>query len=242
MTKYQPLTERSTTNSATPEHPSTSAKACYTGRHGMTTRAVKKKSDAAKSILNAAEELFAAKGFAAVSVRDIAERAQVNKALVFYYYENKATLLRRVLEQYYAAHAAALMPADTSLSLREQIHDLLTSYLDFIEANSHYTHIVQHEVLANGENTAMIREGMKILFSRVEELLGDLGGEGPLHARQFFLSFSGLVVAYFTYGKVLDSIWNGDPLSEPSRLERREHLHWVIDQLLNGLEAQREQP
>ncbi len=205
----------------------------------MTSRAVKKKGDASKSILVAAEELFAARGFAAVSVRDIAERADVNKALVFYYYDNKANLLRKVLDQYYAAHAAALEPPNTSSSLRQQLHELFDSYLDFIEENSHYTQIVQHELLANGENTDAIRDGLNILFKRVEQLLGELGGTGPLHARHFFLSFSGLVVAYFTYSRVLGDIWEGDPLSPPNRQERREHLHWVIEQLLNGLATER---
>lgn len=202
----------------------------------MATQASKKKGEASRNILMAAEELFASKGFAAVSVRDIAQLAEVNKALVFYYYENKANLLRKVLEQYYSAHAAALSPEDPGTTLREKVHALLTSYLDFIEDNSRYTQIVQHELLANGENLGMIREGMNILFARVRDLLSDLKGEGPLHARHFFLSFSGLVVAYFTYAPVLGDIWDGDPLSASNRRERREHLHWVIDQMLNGME------
>ncbi len=203
----------------------------------MSGNAPKKKGEASRRILRAAEELFAAKGFAAVSVRDIAQLAEVNKALVFYYYENKATLLRKVLEQYYTSHAEALSPADPTTSLREQVHALLTSYLDFIEDNSRYIHIVQHELLANGENVGMIREGMNLLFSRVQEVLADMAGDGPLHVRHFFLSFSGLVVAYFTYAPALDEIWDGDPLSASNRRERREHLHWVIDQLLSGMEA-----
>ncbi|MCP4448170.1 MAG: TetR/AcrR family transcriptional regulator [Myxococcales bacterium] len=203
----------------------------------MTSHASKKKGEASSNILRAAEEPFASKGFAAVSVRDIAQLAKVNKALVFYYYDNKATLLRKVLEQYYAAHVEALSPTDAELSLREQVHALLTSYLDFIEDNSRYIHIVQHELLPNGENLKVIRDGMTLLFARVKHVLGELSGEGALHARQFFLSFSGLVVAYFTYAPVLDQIWDSDPLSASNRRERREHLHWVIDQMFNGLEA-----
>jgi len=203
----------------------------------VSSTASKKKGEASRSILRAAEELFASKGYAAVSVRDIAQLAEVNKALVFYYFDNKATLLRRVLEQYYQAHAAALSPTDPGGNKREQVHALLTSYLDFIEDNRRYIHIVQHELLANGENLSMVREGMNLLYSRVQGLLGDLGTEGALHVRQFFLSFSGLVVVYFTYAPVLDQIWEGDPLSASNRRERREHLHWVIDQWLTGLES-----
>ncbi len=195
------------------------------------------KNEAARKILGAAEELFAKHGFAAVSVRDIATKAGVNKALVFYYYDNKATLLDKVLEQYYEAHTAALDLKDVEGSVRERLHALLNSYLDFIEGNFHYLQIVQHELVANADNLPMIRTGMKMLFDRVEALLGDLTGEGPLHVRHFYMSFSGLVVTYFNYAPVLDVIWESDPLSESNRLERREHLRWMADTILDGLKV-----
>lgn len=201
----------------------------------MAASADKAQNEAAQKILRAAEELFAKRGFAAVSVRDIATQAGVNKALVFYYYENKAKLLDRVLEQYYEAHAAALELKDVEGSVRERLHALLNSYLDFIEGNYHYLQIVQHELVANADNLPMIRSGMRMLYERVEELLRDLTSTGPLHARHFYLSFSGLVVNYFNYAPVLDVIWESDPLSAANLSERREHLRWVMDRILDGL-------
>ena len=197
----------------------------------------KAQNEAAQKILLAAEELFAKHGFAAVSVRDIATRAGVNKALVFYYYDTKAKLLDRVLEQYYEAHAAALKLADEEGSVRERLHALLNSYLDFIENNYHYLQIVQHELVANADNLPMIRAGMRMLYERVEELLGDVTADGPLHVRHFYLSFSGLVVSYFNYAPVLDVIWQSDPLSAANRSERREHLRWMMDRILDGLDV-----
>lgn len=38
-------------------------------------------------ILNAAEDLFANKGFEGTSVRDIAQKAEVNVAMISYYFE-----------------------------------------------------------------------------------------------------------------------------------------------------------
>jgi TetR/AcrR family transcriptional regulator len=197
----------------------------------------KAQNEAAQKILGAAEELFAKHGFAAVSVRDIATKAGVNKALVFYYYENKATLLDRVLEQYYEAHVAALDPGDAHGSVRERLHALLNSYLDFIEENYHYLQIVQHELVANADNLPMIRSGMRMLYERVEDLLGDVTGKGPLHVKHFYVSFSGLVVSYFNYAPVLDVIWESAPLSKENRLERREHLRWMMDTILDGLQV-----
>jgi len=49
-------------------------------------------------ILDIAEELFSANGYAATSVRQIAEQAGVNPALVHYYFGNKKSLLQSVME------------------------------------------------------------------------------------------------------------------------------------------------
>ena len=44
-------------------------------------------------ILEVAEEVFSEKGFDGARVDDIAEKAQVNKALIYYYFESKESLL-----------------------------------------------------------------------------------------------------------------------------------------------------
>ncbi len=60
------------------------------------------------AILDAAEALFAERGFAATPVRDIAERAGANPAMVHYYFGSKRALLERVLERTLEPLAAAL--------------------------------------------------------------------------------------------------------------------------------------
>jgi len=190
-------------------------------------------------ILEAADELFAARGYDAVSVRDIAQRAEVNKALVFYHFENKAALFERVVESYYGAHADALaagMPADGDL--RARLHALLDSYLDFVEGNRRYFQLVQREIAEGSERLALVRHGLHLLYERVAEILGDaLPDRGPLDVRQFFVDFSGLVNTYYVYAPVLDEMWRGDPLSDANRNTRREHLHWMVDTVLERLLA-----
>ena len=46
-----------------------------------------------KAILKAAEQLFAEKGFDATSVNSIAKAASVNKAMIYYYFQNKDDLI-----------------------------------------------------------------------------------------------------------------------------------------------------
>jgi len=50
-------------------------------------------------ILDTAEELFADNGYAATSIRRIADRSGVNPALVHYYFGNKKSLLQSVVER-----------------------------------------------------------------------------------------------------------------------------------------------
>jgi AcrR family transcriptional regulator len=88
------------------------------------------------AILDAAQELFAARGYDAVSVREIAERAGVTHALVHLYLGDKADLLRAVLTRNESAMLAAsaedpdLMKA-TSLMLRHGLTDS-RSYLRLV--------------------------------------------------------------------------------------------------------------
>lgn len=55
--------------------------------------------DLKKRILDTAEKLFADKGYAATSIRSIADMSGVNPALVHYYFGNKKQLLQNVLER-----------------------------------------------------------------------------------------------------------------------------------------------
>jgi TetR/AcrR family transcriptional regulator len=54
--------------------------------------------DLRTQILKTAEELFADNGYAATSIRRIAETVGVNPALVHYYFGNKKALLQKVME------------------------------------------------------------------------------------------------------------------------------------------------
>ena len=53
----------------------------------------------AERILDAAEYLFAARGFSATTIKQIASESKQNSALIYYYYDSKATLYRHVLER-----------------------------------------------------------------------------------------------------------------------------------------------
>ena len=192
----------------------------------------------AAQILAAADALFGEVGFDAVSVRDLAERAGVNKALIFYYYGSKEALFERVMERYYAAHAAALAGAfEAGGPLRLRFHRVIDAYVDFIDGHRNWPRLVQRQVAGSPDSMPLIQRSLAPLFEWTERILATVApADGPLAARHFFLTFSGAVINYFTYGPVLAPWWPGEPDSPEAVAERRAHLHWLVDLVLDGLE------
>lgn len=66
--------------------------------------------DTESSILDAAAELFAERGYAATTTRAIAERAGVNEVTLFRRFESKAGVLRALSERWRESMAAAVVP------------------------------------------------------------------------------------------------------------------------------------
>ena len=206
----------------------------------MARRSAAKRDDSerANQILAAADELFGELGYDAVSVRDVAEAAGVNKALVLYYFKSKEALFEKVMTGYYAAHEQALRDAlDEDSSVGERLHRLMDAYVDFIATHQNFPRFVQQQVASRGPALALIGENLAGMQHFIEEALGDLVPKtGPLAARQFFLTFSASVINHFTYAEALAPAWGTDPLSPDGIAERRAHLHWLVDALLAALE------
>jgi TetR/AcrR family transcriptional regulator len=195
------------------------------------------KEGTADRIREAADELFCRVGYDAVSVRDVAERAGVNKALVFYHFESKAALFERVLERYYEAHRKALAEAFGAEGLpRERMHRMLDAYLDFMAENVRYAVLVQQQ-LSNPETHPLVTKNLEPLYQWIERALEEVAPHaGKSSARQLFVTFSGLVINYFTYAPLLERVWERDPFGKAMLEERRQHVHWLVDLMLDDLE------
>ena len=61
-----------------------------------------KKAQRKKNIIKAALKMFSEKGYENTRVDDIAKLACVNKALIYYYFENKESMLKYLLDEFYA--------------------------------------------------------------------------------------------------------------------------------------------
>ncbi len=209
-----------------------------------TTKGPESRGETPARILEAADQLLGEVGYDGASMRDVAARAGVNKALVFYYFSSKADLFERVLERYYQAHIRALtlahedsegsLPADADAPAR--LHHLIDAYFDFIVDNQRYPRLIQQLVAGSDDHYELIQRNLSPLFAHITTLLAEITpAAGALAARHFFVTFSGMVINYFTYAPVFGAMWGEDPLAKPALAERRAHLHWMVDTILGQL-------
>lgn len=192
----------------------------------------------ALQILAAADELLAERGPDHVSMRDIAERAGVNKALIFYYFGSRTQLFEKVLERYYRSHAKALAAAFSGGgNPLERVRRAVDAYLDFMDQNHLFARLVMQEVAHHEDGKLpQIRANMQQLYELMRDEFKDvLPADGPLSAKHFFVTLSASVINYYTYAKVLRGVWNADPSSPEMLRERRNHMQWLAETIVSRL-------
>ena len=86
----------------------------------------KQKGHSAKAVLiKAATSLFAEKGYASTSVREIVERAGVTKPVLYYYFKNKEGIFNAALDEAYSQLEALLAQ---QLGIQGSFHDRIVAF------------------------------------------------------------------------------------------------------------------
>ena len=186
-------------------------------------------------LLDTAEALFIQKGFDATSLKQVAENAGVTKGHLYYYYKTKQELFDAVLERYFRSYIKAFdFAIKGEKDVRARLHAAIDAYLDLIGANPDYPRLVQREVCSDSPNIKQIALGLEPLYEWMKTFLKDVLPEtGPGSMRHFFISFIGIAVNYFTYSPVLEYMWDFDPMEDEAVSERREHVHMLLDAVMD---------
>src|SRR5208283_5279948 len=98
------------------------------------------------AILHAAVAEFAEFGIAGARTDRIARTAGVNKALLYYYFDDKEAIYEAVLDHVFGGLRERVMPVlESRLAPREKLLQYIGSYFDYIAANPHFPRVVQSE-------------------------------------------------------------------------------------------------
>ena len=105
-----------------------------------------------EAILDAAEQLFAAKGYEETSLQEIGQHAGVSRGTPNYFFGSKEQLYGAVLDRVFTAEQVAVLQSLGSLSSEtEEQPNLLTlaisSFLDFLIARPTFPRLIEREAL-----------------------------------------------------------------------------------------------
>jgi TetR/AcrR family transcriptional regulator len=193
-----------------------------------------------KKLLAAARREFAGKGLAGARVDEIAERAGVNKQLVYHYFGDKDALYLAVLEWVYEEIRAqerklnleGLPPEQAIQKLIESSFDHLALHPDFIlllndENRGGARHVrgsrkieAMHSPLVNLVS-AILKQGVQAGTFRK--------GINPVH---LYISIAGLSYFFFSNTPTLSAIFGKDLTTAAAKRARRGH---VVDLVMQSL-------
>lgn len=187
-------------------------------------------------ILAAARDEFAEHGLGGARMDRIAERAKLNKRLIYYYFTSKDDLFLSVLEGTYAdirdaemqLNLTDLAPAQAIRRLTEFTWDYYIQHPEFIILlNCENLHQARH--LAKSER---VREMNSPLIQTLGEILerGRIEGifRGGVDPVQLYISIAGLAYFYLSNNHTLSAIFGRNLMTPKAHSERISHMCDVI--------------
>ncbi|HVZ46474.1 MAG TPA: TetR/AcrR family transcriptional regulator [Ramlibacter sp.] len=187
-------------------------------------------------ILAAARDEFADHGLGGARMDRIAERAGLNKRLIYYYFEDKEKLFQAVLEQAYRdirdrereLHLLDLEPPQAVRRLVEFTWNYYLEHPEFLtllnSANLHKARHLEGSQRARALNSPVI-ETLAEILERGRRSGVFRGGVDPV---QLYVSIAGLSYFYLSNSHTLSAIFGRDLLAPKARSERLSHMVDVI--------------
>lgn len=170
------------------------------------------KQEASKRIINAAACLFARKGYAAVGIREIAAKADINISMISYYYGGKAGLLKTLVEEYYQrVDEISVRVSGMNLSPKEAIKEFVSEMVNLIRREENLCKVgilempIEVPEIAKMK-TARLRHNAKLIIGSLAEQFKILDYRQHVIIGPAFLS---MIYSGFLFREIVDIVMNG---------------------------------
>jgi Transcriptional regulator len=114
---------------------------------------MKQDRDTEKDIIQAAQKIFQEKGFKETTMRDVAAEANVNMAMLHYYFRSKENLFFLVLDEAFRLLVEKIVTILTndSLDIFEKIRAIVKEYITFFAEKPYLPQFIMGEMIRNPE-------------------------------------------------------------------------------------------
>ncbi len=180
-------------------------------------------------ILEAARTVFVRRGTHAASLKEIAQEADVNQALLHYYFSDKETLADTVFEQVasdFIPEIQAVFVAEQPLE--EKVETIVQKYLDLIRANPYLPSYIVGELNQNPEAMKERIRSMGVApfddLDKLDDQLKEKAEAGelrPISAEQFIVNLLSLCIFPFIARPLLETLFDMDEAAFDRFIEDR---------------------
>jgi TetR/AcrR family transcriptional regulator len=190
------------------------------------------------AILDAAEKLFALKGFDATSLSEVGTAAGVSRGTPGYFFGSKADLYQAVLDRSFTEVREAVRAGRARALASNQTPDAIlagavSDYFDFLAARPNFIRLIEREALNGGsqlDGVSHLSAGQEALAAISAELGLDDSPSGE--AAQLLLSIIALCWFHLIHARTVAPAV-GVTLENADDLERRRRH--IVGLVLNGL-------
>ncbi len=189
------------------------------------------------NILNAAETEFAEKGLYGARIDVIAEKANINKRMIYAYFESKENLYKSVLVTVYSRLTKKeINVLSEDISCKEAIRRVIELYFDFLSNNPTYVSLILWENLNKGQYIQDIdfKEIKDPAFELLRKVIVRGKKEGIFHenidSEEIILSLLTCTFAYFSNRYTLSKLLKKQ-IDEEANIKSR--VNSVVDMFLN---------
>lgn len=190
------------------------------------------------AILEAAEQIFAQKGFAATRLEDVAEQVGIRRASIVYYFKDKRELYDEVLAGVFGGLLARIEKALAKPgSLAERVEQAVVAWVDYVGARPSLARILLREAASAGGETPAVVRHTQPFFEVVRRAIAASAGDplpraSPVDAAHAASAIAGATVFFVAAMPVLVPELGFDPLT-PEYLEaHREEVLRITRRLL----------
>lgn len=182
--------------------------------------ALRKGQRTAERILDTAEALFAERGYAGTTLRDVAHAAGLRIPSLYNHFAGKDALYAAVLERGIRPILDLLSEAVAGGLQGDGRRQLVERILGELARRPDLPRLVQHEVLTGGERLSPILSGwFKPAFARAEQTLRAAPGAGRWSDEQvplLVIALYHVAVGYFATAPLMRALDGTDLLSQPA--------------------------
>jgi len=180
----------------------------------------------AERILDAAESLFASRGYAGTALRDVAGAVGLRTPSLYNHFESKDALYEAVIARGIGPALKALAEAVESRESQDA-NGLVKTLMALLAERPMLPQLIQHETLAGGEHLSpMLREWLEPIFARADQMVETGPAANRWQPEQFpllVIAMYNIIVGYFTIAPIYKEL-NGRDLLSSEMLERQTRL------------------